>query len=176
MLGLAKPNAMSPALQRDELSLADILAAARAHAGEALVFSYEGRDVRPGYHVTEVKSGAFSAIDCGANPESWNEVFVQLWDVQEERDRTHMRAGKFVAIMDKVQDQVALDPASKLTFEVSDGIAAMQLFKASDIAVDTDVMRVKLDRRAASCKPRDRWLETQPASCCAPAQAKSRCC
>jgi hypothetical protein len=175
MLDLAKPNLMPP-VARADLSLADILVAARANAGKPLVFSYEGRDVRPGYHVTEVKSGAFSAIDCGANPEAWSEVFVQLWDVQEEPERTHMLAGKFLAIMGKVQERVALDPASKLTFEVSDGVAAMQLFKASDVAVCADAMRVTLDRRAASCKPRDRWLEAQPAACCGPSQAKSRCC
>jgi hypothetical protein len=44
--------------------------------------------VTGGYHVTEVKAGQFAALACGANPESWTEIFVQLWDI-EECDRTH---------------------------------------------------------------------------------------
>lgn len=44
-----------------------------------LVFLYEGQPVKAGYHVTEVKAGAFSALDCGANPEAWSEMFIQLW-------------------------------------------------------------------------------------------------
>ncbi len=65
------------------------------------MFFTEGRPVRPGYHVTEVKTGRFTAIDCGANPEAWTETFIQLWDV-DDGDRTHMTAGKFVAIINKV--------------------------------------------------------------------------
>jgi hypothetical protein len=172
MTVLAKPI-FAPAV-REELSLTEILDAARQNAGKALMFSYDGRDVLPGYHVTEVKSGAFAAIDCGANPESWNEVFVQLWDVQVEPDRTHMQAGKFLAIMGKVREQVAIPVDAKLTFEVSDGVAAMRIFKAAEVVIEGDTLRVMLDRRAASCKPRDRWLEQQASSCCTPASAS--CC
>ncbi len=49
-----------------------------------LVFSYDGSPVRSGYHVTEVKAGMFSALDRGANPEAWSEIFVQLWDIDED--------------------------------------------------------------------------------------------
>lgn len=171
---LAKPISASEPGTGGELSLAGLLDVARRNPGKALIFTYEGRDIRPGYHVTEVKSGAFSAIDCGANPESWNEVFVQLWDVQLEPDRRHMRADKFVAIMGKVQEQVAIPADAKLTFEVSDGIAAMQIFKAGIVAVDDDRVRVSLERRASSCKPRDRWLEQQ-ASCRGPSP-RAACC
>lgn len=84
-----------------------------------LVFLYEGQPVKAGYHVTEIKAGAFLALDCGANPEAWSEMFVQLWDIDEDC-RSHMPAGKFSAIIRKVSDHIRLDPAAKLTFEVSD--------------------------------------------------------
>lgn len=96
-----------------------------------LVFEYDGKAVRPGYHVTEVKAGRFSALDCGANPEAWSEIFVQLWDV-DDGDRTHMTAGKFSVIVRKVSEHVAIDGAAKLTFEVSDGVKPMQLYCAGD--------------------------------------------
>lgn len=69
--------------------------------------------MKAGCHVTEVKAGAFSALDCGANPEAWAEMFIQLWDIDED-GRSQMPAGKFSAIIRKVSDHVRLDPAAKL--------------------------------------------------------------
>ena len=64
-----------------ELSMGALRKLVAGHASKALVFQYEGRSIRSGYHITEVKSGSFVALDCGANPESWHELFVQLLDV-----------------------------------------------------------------------------------------------
>jgi hypothetical protein len=127
--------------------------------------------------VTEVKAGQFAALDCGTNPESWQETFIQLWDVAAAPGRTFMRVGKFLAIMGKVVSQVPFDPAAKLTFEVSVPGSAMQLFKAEAIAADATTVRVSLTPRPASCKPRDRWLEqpAKAAACCTSAQA-APCC
>jgi len=69
--------------------------------------------VKAGCHVTEVKADAFSARDCGANPEAWAEMFIQLWDIDED-GLSQMPAGKFSAIIRKVSDHVRLDPAAKL--------------------------------------------------------------
>jgi len=159
-----------------ELTTGGLLEALAPHCDKALIFSYEGHDVLSGYHVTEVKSGAFSALDCGANPESWQETFIQLWDIPEE-GRTHMSAGKFLAIMGKAAQHVSLDKTTKLTFEVSDGIAAMRLYMASDLRVADGAVRVSLEKRPSSCKPRDRWLkeqQTEPVPCCGP--AAQPCC
>jgi hypothetical protein len=161
-----------------EIGAAELLDALGRQADKPLIFSYDGHDVLPGYHVTEVKAGAFQALDCGANRESWHETFIQLWDVPPEDGRGHMPAAKFLAIIRKVAEAVPFDQAAKLTFEVSDGRRAMQLYGASAIASGGDVVRVALTARPASCKPRDRWLAEQvPATaCCAPASATERCC
>ena len=146
-----------------EISAATLMGALAPHRAKPLIFSYEGRDVLPGYHVTEVKSGAFQALDCGANYESWHETFIQLWDVPSEDGRAHMPAAKFLAIIGKVTATVPLDPAAKLTFEVSDGEHAMQLYRAAAIEIEAGAVHVRLARRPASCKPRDRWLVEQNA-------------
>ena len=140
-----------------------------------LIFHYDGRPVRAGYHVTEVKAAQFSALDCGATPEEWSEIFVQLWDIDEDK-RTHMPAGKFSAIVRKVSEHVQLDDSAKLTFEVSDGVQPMQLYCASIPVVSGGAVHVELAPRAASCKPRDRWLaeQAQAAACCG--TAKAPCC
>lgn len=158
----------------DEITTADLLGTLAAHKDKTLVFNYEGHDVQPSYHVTEVKSGSFNALDCGANPESWHETFIQLWDIVEE-NRGHMPVGKFLAIMKKVSDSVPFSPEAKLTFEVSDGVKPMQLYKADQILIDDNVVRVPLSARPSSCKPRDRWLDEQKASCCAPKSAPPCC-
>jgi hypothetical protein len=161
-----------------EISAAALLAELREHRDKTLIFTYEGRDVQAGYHVTEVKTGAFQALDCGANYESWNEIFIQLWDIPQEDHRRFMPVSKFLAIIGKVAEKVPLDMDVKVTFEISDGQKAMSLYRASGIDVKDDVIRVDLTQRPASCKPRDRWLETQQASqsCCAPKADGQACC
>lgn len=169
MPALAKPLSSS-----NEIPLDALLRTLEAHKDKALIFHYDGRDVRPSYHVTEVKTGAFNALDCGANPESWQETFIQLWDIIEE-NRGHMSVGKFLAIMGKVAESVPFPGDAKLTFEVSDGVRPMQLYKADTITVEGSIVRVPLSPRPSSCKPRDRWLEEQKASCCA-RKSSEPCC
>ena len=157
----------------DELSAAKLLSDLEPHKEKGLIFSYEGRDVRPSCHVTEVKTGSFRGLDCGANPESWSETFIQLWDIEEE-SRGHMPVGKFLAIIRKVDEAVGFDAQAKLTFEVSDGVRPMQIYRAERLEANDTAIRVYLSARPSSCKPRDRWLEEQQ-SCCAP-KAKQPCC
>jgi len=174
MIPLAKTHSTVGALLPvDELSAEALLGSLAAHKDKPLVFNYEGRDVLPSYHVTEVKTGSFRALDCGANPESWSETFIQLWDIEEE-SRGHMPAGKFLAIIRKVDEAVGFEPQARLTFEVSDGVRPMQIYRAERMNTDGPVVRVYLSARPSSCKPRDRWLQEQQ-SCCAP-KAKQVCC
>jgi hypothetical protein len=141
------------------------------------VFHYDGRPVKTDYHVTVVKAGHFSALDCGANPEAWSEIFVQLWDIDED-GRTHMPDGKFSAIIRKVPEHVRLDGSAKLTFEVSDGVRPMSLYCAAMPTLRDRALHVELSPRPASCKPCDRWLAEQQtqSSCCAPSATGQACC
>ena len=162
----------------DDITLGELLGLLDGHADRPLVFFYDGRAVKHGYHVTEVKAGQFAALDCGANPERWTEIFVQLWDV-EEGERKHMAAGKFASIIRKVSENVGLDSSAKLTFEVSDGIVPMQLYRAGTPDIVEGEVHVALSARPASCKPRDRWLreqaQTKAAGCCGPSSPQPCC-
>lgn len=177
MLDLAKMDVSVPPLAAvEDITLGALLASCDQHPAAPLVFSYDGRPIRPGYHVTEVKAGQFAALDCGGNPEAWSEIFVQLWDILEG-DRTHMPAGKFAAIIRKVSEHVGIDTGARLTFEVSDGLAPMQLHCAGSPALSAGILSVSLSPRPASCKPRDRWLEEQrAAACCGPSAGPQPCC
>jgi hypothetical protein len=176
MLNPAKSIPLSPP-PADEISTRALLATIARHPSKQLVFCYDGREVLPGYHVTEVKDGRFEALDCGANPEAWRETFIQLWDVPADDGRSHMPAARFSAIMDKVQQTMPFDSDARLTFEVSDGVGAIMLYRAQSVTTEGERITVTLSRRPASCKPRDRWLEQQQ-SCCAAADsaAEGGCC
>ncbi|TPJ37776.1 hypothetical protein FJ941_23765 [Mesorhizobium sp. B2-3-13] len=160
----------------EDITIAGLLGFLAGHKDRQLVFFYDGRPVRPGYHVTEVKAGTFAALDCGANPEAWAEIFVQLWDVDE--DRTHMPAAKFSAIIRKVTEHVDLDPSARLTFEVSNGAHPIALYRAALPRLVDGAVHVELSPRPASCKPRDRWLEEErkAKACCEPSAGSQPCC
>lgn len=143
-----------------------------------LIFSYDGRPVKGGNRVTEVKAGQFAALDCGAEHEGWSEIFVQLWDIDED-DHTHMPAGKFAAIISKVWEHLQLDGSAKLTFEVSDGVRPMQVYCAATPALHNGAMHVDLVPRPAGCKPRNRWLAPEnqnAAACCGTTRQTGSCC
>lgn len=179
MLGQSQALLDSSPLQGGEISAADLLERLSQHRGKRLAFRYEGRDVSIGYHVTEVKSGTFQALDCGANYETWHETFIQLWDVPPEDDRGLLPVAKFLAIIGKVAEVVPFDSRAKMTFEVSDGKCAMQLYRASGFEIDGDIVRVDLTQRPASYKPRDRWLEqlqAQQSACCSVSATAKPCC
>ena len=163
-------------MQKEDIVLGELMSILSGAKDSPLVFYYDGRPVKPGYHVTEVKAAQFSALDCGANPEAWSEIFIQLWDIEED-DRTHMPSGKFRAIIRKVTEHVKLDESARLTFEVSDGVQPMQLYCAAMPTLRAGAVHVELSPRPASCKPRDRWLaeQAQAAACCGPASA-AKCC
>jgi len=167
MLDLGKNQFSPPVSPAGEFTAGSLLERLSVHESKRLIFSYEGRDVLPGYHVTEVKDAVFNAIDCGGNPEQWRETFIQLWDVPSENGEGHMPVDRFLAIMRKVREQLPFDAGAKLTFEVSDGQSAIKLFRAESFLADDETVSVRLLRRPASCKPRDRWLEPEKAkSCC----------
>lgn len=169
-------NAIDKSVSCD-ISLGQLLDVLAVAPDAPLVFTYDGNPVHPGYHVTEVKAGRFAALDCGANPEAWSEIFVQLWDIDEE-GRAHMPAGKFSAIIRKVSDHVRLEPSARLTFEVSDGVRPMSLYCATVPRLDAGTYQVALAARPASCKPRDRWLaeEQSKVACCGASSSISKCC
>jgi hypothetical protein len=146
-------------MMNSNLSVGPFLDSLRPYGELPLVIAYAGRETRAGYHVTEVKSGRFSALDCGANPEAWIETFVQVWDVPGEPQSRMMTVGKFLAIMDRVAHDVGIDPASRLTFECGDDLGVIGLYGIDGVTVETERVLVSLAPRHASCKPRDRWFE-----------------
>ncbi len=131
------------------------------HADHGLVFEYAGRRIQPGYHVTEVKSGTFASLDCGAHPEHWTETVVQLWDVPGDEGAEHMTVAKFRSIYEEVGTKVPLPGEAKLTFEAGDDTSPAVHHDAARLRVEDDAVVVELRAQQTTCKPRDRWHERQ---------------
>ncbi|WP_043840211.1 DUF6428 family protein [Muricoccus aerilatus] len=154
-----------------DASFVAVLDALAPHGSRRLVISYDGRMVQPGYHITEVKAGSFVTLDCGGNPDAWQETILQVEDLPASTERPgHMEVGKFLAILEKVAARVSLQPGSRLTFEVGPPGRPMQVFDVQRIRIETASVVIELGPRPAICKPRHR-AEQEAAkanACCRP--------
>lgn len=158
-----------------DASLSALLTALEPYAGKALVIDYGGRMIRPGYHVTEVKAGSFVTLDCGGNPDAWQETILQVEDIAQEGEGDYLSVDKFRGILDQVAQRVELDAGARLTFEVGPPDAAMQIFDVDRLRVEAGRIVLRLVARSAICKPRHR-VSREAAACCGPKLADRDCC
>ena len=156
---------------QDDASFGAVLDALVPHGSRRLVLRYDGRLVQPGYHVTEVKAGSFATLDCGGNPDAWQETILQVEDLPTSAETPeHMAVGKLLAILEKVATTVGLQRGSRLTFEVGPPDRPMQVFDVEAVRIEAARVVIELGPRSAICKPRHR-AEQEPAkstACCKP--------
>jgi len=172
MDALAKPHFA-------DASLGTILEALAPHEDKALVIDYgDGRTVQAGYHVTEVKAGSFVTLDCGNNPDAWQETILQVEDIPAAEGKSFMKVGKFRAILAAVDRKVRLNADARLTLEVSRPDETMRVYDVAAVAVEEHQAVIRLGERPAICKPRHRAARGQASACCspAPAAAAKSCC
>jgi hypothetical protein len=158
-----------------DASLGALLAALEPYDGTALVIDYGGRLIRAGYHITEVKAGSFVTLDCGGNPDAWQETILQVEDIAQEGEDGYLSADKFRGILDQVAQRVDLDAGARLTFEVGPPDAAMQVFDVDRLCMEAGRVVLRLVARPAICKPRHRARQ-EAARCCGPKVAGKGCC
>ncbi len=166
----------SPIDFQGDALLGALLDALEPHASKPLLLEYAGRMIQPGYHVTEVKAGAFVTLDCGGNPDRWQETILQIEDMPAQDGRGHMLAGKFKAILDQVAKRIALAPDARLTFEVGMSDEPMRIFDVDAVLPQADRIVLRLTARPAICKPRHRVAKREINPVCCGSAARSICC
>ncbi|MDZ5450968.1 DUF6428 family protein [Labrys sp. ZIDIC5] len=161
-----------------DASHSGFLAALKPHAGKALVLNYGGRTIRPGYHITEVKAGAFITLDCGASPDAWRETILQVEDIEATAGGDFMSVAKFERILQRVAERVDLEADARLTFEVGQPGEPMQIFDVGALEIaGGEQLVLKLEGRPAICKPRHRLEQLAEATaCCSSNASGGRCC
>lgn len=157
-----------------ESTLGAVLAGLAGHGEKTLAIVYGDREVQSGYHLTEVKAGSFTTLDCGGNPDAWQETVLQVEDIPSE-GKPQMTAAKFVSILSQVDRKVQLDHGARLTIEIGRTGEPMRVFDVADLSIEDSRAVLTLGIRPAICKPRHRAAQAGARSCCSPA-AKSSCC
>ena len=162
------------------LSLDAVLAFMAPHGDSVLNMQSEQGMVQTGYHVTEVKAGRFASLDCGGNPDAWNETILQVEDAPLADDSRPMTAGKFARILAQVSAKVDLDGAARLTIEVGKAGQPMRVHDVAGLAATQGAVLVQLAPRPAICKPRHRTefgvVPGEAAACCGPKATGAKCC
>jgi hypothetical protein len=163
-----------------DMSLAALLTRLEPHETKSLVFDYgDGRQVQAGYHVTEVKAGSFVTLDCGGNPDAWQETILQVEDIPAAEGKSIMTVGKFRSILRAVDRKVRLAADARLTLEVSRPDEAMRVYDVAAIDIENEQAIVQLGERPAICKPRHRAAQAEASACCSPASSAdsgTACC
>lgn len=159
-----------------ESCLTAVLARLEGHDDMPLVIEYADRTIQAGYHVTEVKAGSFTTLDCGGNPDAWQETVLQVEDIPAVDGREMMTAGKFRSILTQVDHKLGLSRDARLTIEIGRPGEAMRVFDVADLTITADCALLTLGVRAAICKPRHRAGQAQAVACCAPSEQASGCC
>lgn len=170
-------KSLVPALS--DMSLAGVLDALGPHDEKSLIIDYgDGRQVQAGYHVTEVKAGSFVTLDCGNNPDAWQETILQVEDIPASDGRSCMKVGKFRSILAQVDRKIRLNADARLTLEVGQPDEAMRVYDVAGVAVEEDKAIIRLGERPAICKPRHRAAQAEAAACCSPAVSRTSnaCC
>lgn len=162
--------------QAFDASLASVLTALEPHSDKPLIIEYAGRTVQAGYHITEVKAGSFVTLDCGGNPDAWQETVLQVEDIAGEDGRSFMLVSKFRGILSQVDKKVRLNDGARLTFEVSRPGEPMQVFDVAAVDIEDGAAVIRLGARPAICKPRHRAAIAQASACCAPSSSGNACC
>ena len=171
------------AIETAEGTFGTLLRQLEAACGRDLVFVYDGHPTKPGYHVTEIKFARVTGLDCGANAESWSEVILQLWDIEDSVTGERMTVDKLLGIARKVLATIGAEESARLVFEVSDGSDAMRIFGLDRLEISNGVAAVFLAPRASACKPLVRGTlqpaatkscGTQPAA--SDVETRTRCC
>jgi hypothetical protein len=137
---------------------------------------YRGRQLQAGFHITEIKHATIQSLDCAAGRDAWDEVVIQLLDV-EGPEEGRMSARKFISILGRSGVDLSNANRSTVVLEVGRPDEAMQIFELVGIHEANGMAHLTTQPRQAVCKPSLRALDltqTSPSGSCA--TATSSCC
>ena len=137
---------------------------------------YGDRAMMAGFHITEVKHAHIRSMDCAAAVDSWDEVIIQLLDIDGPEDG-RMSARKFAAIMAKAGVDIAAPGRTPIVFEIARPGEAMQLHEFAGLQEEQGIVRIATQQRQAVCKPELKTAKNESAACCSDGTVgASGCC
>lgn len=145
------------------------LTALRAHPALPLVFRCGSATLASGYHLTEVKRVSYETMDCGAMTHRWAETQFELWVpplVGGLPGRGPMSAGKFTAIIDRVDKELPLDDETEARVHASLGAHPAALYDIAALHVHEGQLLVELTPDRTRCKSAERRAASLTGGCC----------
>ncbi|MGB3556550.1 MAG: DUF6428 family protein [Jannaschia sp.] len=139
----------------EEVTLAQLRSSLAPHGSRTFAIEVDGRSLRPGFRVTEVRQAALRALDCGRREDCWTEVVVELMEGPHISGRP-MEARRFLGIVD-AGTRDADDAVPVFEF----GETGLVRYRIAGLRADADGPRLVLAPMVARCKAAER------ATCCA---------
>lgn len=144
-----------------------------------VVFRTAESQIRPDYHLTEVRVAAFSSMDCGGEMDSWNEAQIQLLESSSDptESSTYLSAEKIHAILSKANTILKPELDSRLTIELTTQDGVLGKWQIGHINTKGVSLEIALEPVSAVCKPAIKSMaeRSDVGACCAPSVA-SPCC
>lgn len=160
------------------MKTSQFLNALRSHSTLPLVFRAGDTMINAGYHLTEVKDVTFRTMDCGAKIHEWAETHFELWSPKTSQSAepfARMDAGKFIAIVDRVQAQIPFPSDSATRVFAAFGEFPAAVYDVRSAAVEDDQLVVELVADRARCKAAERNTAAAAKSCCGTGATESSC-
>src|SRR4030095_7544727 len=134
----------------------EFISTLRGRPDHQLIFvDPDGRTVRSGYHLTELKTASLATGDCGGQANRWQETIVQLW-VPSHAANEYMTAAKFLKIFEKVRGMIPLNLDTEVRIEYRDKNFFPSTYHVRSVTRDQTTTRVLLEPPQTTCKARDR--------------------
>lgn len=137
------------------MTLQDFMTLLAANPQKEVFFEYEaGKTVPIQYHVTEVKNISIESMDCGGNPHSDKQVWVQLWATDEEQKDQALSGQKIASIIQKVHEELPLFQDKTVYFEYGNQETRTSVYQVQKVEDEEKKLTVKLFAEPTQCKPR----------------------
>lgn len=158
-------------------TLKTFMDALTAHADKELLFEYAPNLlVGANYHITEVKTMHIDSVDCGGQPDSWDETVIQLWESPDELGKKdYMTVAKALQILNTVSKVKAFKMGSTVKIEYSNSNFHTAHLDVKSAKVNATQIIFQLHVVSTDCKAKELCgvPDTSDNASCAPG---SGCC
>ena len=136
--------------------------------GKSLLMEYgPGKNILPGYHITEIKNVSIESVDCGGIQHSEKQTVVQYIDGSENNGSDYMVTDKAASIFDSVDSVKKINEDAEIYIEFGNNEFPTSNYTISDVEISDKNLKFQLEVPATVCKPS---LNTNEACC------ETNCC
>ncbi|WP_316780837.1 DUF6428 family protein [Pedobacter antarcticus] len=150
---------------QNQMTWRDFKSTLEANPDLHLQFRYNGENqVKPSYHITEIKQAPIVSVDCGGVMNAWTEVIVQLWEpevIETGREKA-MQVNKALSIINLVEKSLPLHPDAIVKIEFGNTAFDTRQLYPQQFEAEGDNFIVNLTPDFTQCKALSRGESCGP--------------